>query len=254
MKIIFSLIIAIAIKSVVDVKIKEQKELREINKRDELKEMTNRVAKEIEKNRRNKGRKVDEDNSTIKEKKGNCNWNKEEIIICNGNSCISQRIDLIDKKKLKEIIIVSTGNNTLSNSTHNNDTINTTSNDNSNNPDLTNTLNNNKPTIRSFPQQSNINQLLNNQNNNTNASKGILNSNPINPLFYQSDSNQQLSIPQKSSNSIISTNTPPMNLSNNVTIVNSQKANSNNNSKKLSLSSPYNNPTKTITNINIEIS
>ena len=70
MKIIFSLIIAIAIKSVVDVKIKEQKELREINKRDELKEMTNRVAKEIEKNRRNKGRKVDEDNSTIKEKKG----------------------------------------------------------------------------------------------------------------------------------------------------------------------------------------
>ena len=54
MKIIFSLIIAIAIKSVVDVKIKEQKELREINKRDELKEMTNRVAKEIEKNRRNK--------------------------------------------------------------------------------------------------------------------------------------------------------------------------------------------------------
>lgn len=58
MKIIFSLIIAIAIKSVVDVKIKEQKELREINKRDELKEMTNRVAKEIEKNRKIYGRKI----------------------------------------------------------------------------------------------------------------------------------------------------------------------------------------------------
>ena len=78
MKIIFSLIIAIAIKSVVDVKIKEQKELREINKRDELKEMTNRVAKEIEKNRRNKGRKVDEDNSTIKEKKGNCKGRRQK--------------------------------------------------------------------------------------------------------------------------------------------------------------------------------
>lgn len=258
MKIIFSLVIAVAIKSVIEVKIKEQKDLREINKRDELKEMTNRVAKEIEKNRRNKERKIDEDRSKIKEKKGNCNENKEEIMICDGNSCISQRIDLIDKKKLQEIIMVNNGkvvnNKTLSN---NNNSTNSTFNDKSNNTHQTHKLNNNNlindnnTLLNSFEPKPKMNQLLNKQKNSTNGdSRSIVNKTHSNPLLNQSLSKHQLSIPPNSSKS----NTTPMNLSNKVTIVNSQKANSKNNSKKISLSPTYNYPTKTITNINIEIS
>lgn len=257
MKIFFSLIIAIAIKSVIEVKIKEQKDLREINKRDELKEMTNRVAKEIEKNRRNKERKIDEDIIKTKEKKGNCNENKEEIMICNGNSCISQRIDLIDKKKLQEIIMVNKGkvvnNKTLSNNIN---STNSTFNDKSNTTHQTHKLNNNNlindnnTLLNSFEPKPNMNQLLNKHCNSTNGDiRSILNTTHSNPLLNQSLSKYQLSIPPTSNS-----NTTPMNLSNKVTIVNSQKTNSNYNSKKISLSPTYNYPTKTITNINIEIS